>query len=368
MSVTATGGARRSYAVGPDCGVSLVRDSEASPLMNAMEELFAPFETQGAAARTVLEIAEGIPALGEPGFRAGRVRVRPSAIDVSGARFDYRFEAGDPTSRLRLRMRPTRRRGGRARWAASVDEATSYHGLWAFMHLALLRHGCGFAHGGAVVGRDGGGRLLVGAGGSGKTSTTLALVDGGGWRYQAEDYALLDAAGRTFLSPRPLTVYHSDVRWDNPVLTRYEAELPLPRKLAWRAAAAVGRNPRHRVRFDRLFRPDQVERSPVELSEVWMIRRTTADSVLRAEEIAPADMVEHLLGASARELFALHEPMTQALAAMGPETPGVFTVEGTLSATRSLYAQALTGVRCVRITASEDASPRSIARLIDPNG
>ena len=363
----AAGDGRRSYTLGPGYGVSLLGDRR-SPFVARLEELFAPFEALEPPARTVLEIEEGIPEPDEPGIRSGRVQVHPSSIGVTGPRFDYRFETGDPACRMRFNIRPAGRRTGKGKWAPNVDHAISYHGLWTFLHVALLRHGCGFVHGGIVVDREGRSRLVAGAGGSGKTSTTLALVDAGGWRYQAEDFALLDAEGRTFLSPRPLTVYHSDVRWDNPVLTRYESGLPLPRRLAWRAAAALGRNPRHRVRFDRLLGPDQVERGPGKLAEAWMIRRTTAEGVLSAEEIAPAEMVEHLLGASARELFALHEPLTQAHAAMGPETPPAFSLEGTLSATRSLYARGLDGVRCVRVTAAVNVSPRDIARLIDPNG
>ncbi len=309
----------------------------------------------------------------DDGFRGGRVLTRPSGIGADTDRFAWELALDGAVATLSLHAHPpkravtpralVRRAVGRHR-RDGVAEALSYHGFWAFLHLALLRHDRAFLHGGCLVDAAGVSHVVAGAGGSGKTSTTLGLVEKYRWRYQAEDYALLEADGTTHLSPRPLTVYHSDVRWGNPLLAGYEEALPPLEKLRWHALARAGRNPRHRVRFDRLFDASQVAFEGAPIGSASFIRRTTTSGTLDIRDVDRSTMAEHLLGASMRELFALYEPLCQALGALGPEISDDFRIEHLFAATRAVYLRALERARCVLITASHDVPPARIADVI----
>lgn len=61
-------------------------------------------------------------------------------------------------------------------------------------HWALADIGLAFAHA-AVVGTEGGGVLLAGRGGAGKSTTAMVCVDAG-WEYVSDDYCVLDPTGQ----------------------------------------------------------------------------------------------------------------------------------------------------------------------------
>ncbi len=61
------------------------------------------------------------------------------------------------------------------------------------LHWALADQGCVLAHAAAVGGPDGA-VLLVGAGGSGKSTSALACIEAG-WSYVSDDYCVLDTIG-----------------------------------------------------------------------------------------------------------------------------------------------------------------------------
>jgi hypothetical protein len=367
---------RKHYALCDDLGVSVTTTSHNSLLARGLSAVLDPFEVDERASRTLLEVAEWKPEPGH-GFLAGRVHVTGSSVQVDAGQFGFELRLGERVPALLCRAAPPlpsvapkaiRDRVIRGERTGGMRQALSYHGFWSILHLALLRFGRGFAHAGCLVDRSGSSHLITGAGGSGKTSTTLSLVERYGWRYQSEDFALLGLDGHSYLSPRPLTVYYSDVRWGSAVLTAYEASLPLIEGLLWHMAARLNRNPQRRVRFDRLFEPGQVAREPATLRSVHFIRRTTEVGVLEVEEITTPSMADHVLAASMRELFSLYEPMLQVQAALGPNTPETLRFESVFSATRSLYLDAFRGTECNLITASKEISPPRIAESIDGYG
>ncbi len=87
-------------------------------------------------------------------------------------------------------------------WAPSPERMLSWDWaspLRAILHWWLGRHGVLQVHGGAV-GTDDGGVIIVGRGGSGKSTTTLACL-AGGLRYAGDDYVAMQ--------PRPEPRIHS---------------------------------------------------------------------------------------------------------------------------------------------------------------
>ncbi len=85
-------------------------------------------------------------------------------------------------------------------WCVKVDDAPLP--FWEvgspfrfLLHDHFAHHGLQFVHG-AAVGDSAGALLIVGAGGSGKSSTALACA-ASGMRYLGDDYCLVDCASRT---------------------------------------------------------------------------------------------------------------------------------------------------------------------------
>lgn len=83
------------------------------------------------------------------------------------------------------------------------------------LHWALIDHGLQLAHG-AAVGRAGDGVLLTARGGSGKSTTAIALARAG-WDYVADDYCLLSTTG----PPRAHRVYRV-AKADPSTLARFD--------------------------------------------------------------------------------------------------------------------------------------------------
>lgn len=83
------------------------------------------------------------------------------------------------------------------------------------VHWALADHGLQLAHG-AAVGRSGDGVFLTARGGSGKSTTALALARAG-WDYVADDYCLLATTG----APRAHRIYRV-AKADPTTLARFD--------------------------------------------------------------------------------------------------------------------------------------------------
>jgi predicted O-methyltransferase YrrM len=169
--------------------------------------------------------------------------------------------------------------------------------LRAALHQWAATRGRHFVHAGAV-GADGGGVLLAGASGSGKSTTALACVDAG-LEYAGDDYVILTTDG----APRAHCVY-TTAKLDSGALER------LPRL----AAAVVDhrRGTENKAVLDiHAYRPEVVRSSlPVDgivvpvvgRSERLRVRRASAAEALRA--LAPTTLLQ-LPGAAQERMRAM---------------------------------------------------------------
>jgi hypothetical protein len=111
-----------------------------------------------------------------------------------------------------------------------IENFFSYSALWSLLHVALCHKNHAFVHSSSVS-MDDEACLIIGTGGSGKTSTTIALVEEYGYRYQSEDFSIIDQKGYSSFSPRPLTIYSSDVERGSQTLKKYTENFNLRKKI-----------------------------------------------------------------------------------------------------------------------------------------
>lgn len=354
-------------------GIAVRLKTKSSRLGRALEEAFRPLN-RTESCKNLIQISDSSArsGLNEPFFRGGSVETSCSLTRFQERKFSAEFYYAPDSIDLSLTMKYkslstkigdlVRRLIKGAFWAEDYEAALSYQGLWGLLSLALIHYDHAFLHAGSVVSPDNRSVVLIGAGGSGKTSSTLSLVEQYGYRYQAEDFAIVSKQGRTYLSPRPLSIYASDIAWGNRLLGAYKARFSDWEKVVWGANVLRGRNPMKRAPIADVFSDEQMV-SAAELKAAFFIRRSMGDD-FATENISPEFLTEYAIGASMREMRGMYEPIMQAKAALGIDAPLAFNIEKVMTRIREVYQEAFRGVSCTLITAPPSATPSDIAARV----
>jgi hypothetical protein len=133
---------------------------------------------------------------------------------------------------------------------------TLIYGLWHWlMQVVLLQGDASFIHASCVE-KDGQALLLPAWGGVGKTSLMYQMVVFGGWRFLADDLAILARDGAVYLNPDPIAVYPYNLLGLPKVREQVMRRQSALGRLQWqvgeilRGPSGVGRrmSPRHVVR------------------------------------------------------------------------------------------------------------------------
>ncbi len=215
---------------------------------------------------------------------------------------DLRFRWGGPGLPQGLRRHSHK---ALARWGYRVDfgptvEAAAQGNRWALpmVHHMMVhplirwsasRHGAVLLHAAAVVRKDRS-LLIVGEGGSGKTTTSALLLSqaDGGWQPHADDYVFLRSDGTSLCYPTRSHLYQNLLAWIPSVGDRLTSSERFRLRVLW--AIRTGSQDRLkwpvRVGTDRLW-PGQPVATRAQTGAVVLLRRTDASgTTLRRVEPA----------------------------------------------------------------------------------
>jgi hypothetical protein len=209
----------------------------------------------------------------------------------------------------------------------------TYRVFWGLMHFVLSRQRAAFLHA-AVADRDGEGIAFVGTGGCGKTSLLFSLLEDSRLRYLAEDFGVVDRAGRTWSSNKSVSIYASDTR--TPALAEHVRRALTPRqKILWARRRQRG-NPRIKALPADIL-GDRIAPS-AELGRVFYLVRT-GQSALEIAPVTPAALAERAALAAGRELRTWMETL-QMIAANDVIDSAFPTPGEAAEALRALYTEA----------------------------
>jgi hypothetical protein len=231
--------------------------------------------------------------------------------------------------------------------------------LWYVMHLALWKLGASFAHGAAWA-RGGGGAVLLGSGGCGKTSSLLTIRSRDWGQYLAEDFVIVDEDGRVHPSPKTVTLYRSDLEATGSI-----APAGPMRKLA--AAASLGivaANPKFKVLPAAAF--GELAPSAVPIRHAVFVART-GEVAPRIEAIPAQELSRRAALASMRELKPLSE-LLQMIVANAPRESSYPSPDAHAAAVQARYARALGQAATHLLWAPERFPPGELVDFMAAHG
>lgn len=150
----------------------------------------------------------------------------------------------------------------------------------------LLAFDATLVHAGAVAAPDGRGVLLMGTGGVGKSTSTLSLVVERGWKYIADDLAVI-AGGDVIRHPKRLQVYAYNADLVPGLSEPLLDGRPRVDQAVWKVRRRLlgSKQARRRVAADRLAGPDRVADSAPLRAAFFLTTARDADDVV----VRPSD-------------------------------------------------------------------------------
>ncbi len=179
-----------------------------------------------------------------------------------------------------------------------------------------------FVHGSALAAPDGGGVVVGGTGGVGKTSLSLELARGSGYRFLADDMVGVDAHGVVHLNASWPKIYAYNVAGDPELERRLLDGRSALDRLHWIARRGTPARVRRAIDPRALYGP-VAESAP--LRRVYLVFRT-GDPDLRVDAIGPdgaAALSARILDAEHAELgrHATWTSVNRTIASRPPLTP-----------------------------------------------
>lgn len=228
---------------------------------------------------------------------------------------------------------------------AVVAKNVMYELVDPLVWLALLRRSATFVHAGAVVAPGGGGVLLMGTGGVGKTTTVLDLALRRGWRYLGDDLVVLGADGLARY-PKNLQVYSYNTALVPGLERRLLAGRSWPDRLAWRLRGRLlgPASVRRRVTASTLLGADAVADDAPLAAALTL----TAAPASRDVQIRPVDPLTVARQASSvlSDEFWDFVRFVNATATLSPGAPTVGELQAVVT---GVLARALEGHPCYEV-------------------
>ena len=100
------------------------------------------------------------------------------------------------------------------------NEILSYSLFWYVLHLKLLQKGKAFLHAG-IFSSNNKASIIAGTGGCGKTSTLFKILEDKSTKYISEDFGIIDIESYSHYSPKPVSIYASDMEFGQKILHDY---------------------------------------------------------------------------------------------------------------------------------------------------
>lgn len=347
-----------------------------NPLRGIIASLLQGTNLEGTADVSIVFPSQLHPPSGPECVRAGATVIAPSLVytKARGVNLSLCLQGQRPTlslqkdlhrtrCRVRSRLKTLRQHGSldahdlELRWTL-----LSYHLFWSVFQLLLLNQGYSFVHSSMAVKHTGDGIMLCSAGGGGKTTAALALVQKHGYGYLADDLGIINSTGLAWQSPRPMTVYASDLqRLPKEFESRFLRWMPKFERHLWRLTVARGCNPRRQIAASELLGAKQCV-LPVRITDAFFLIRCSSKQV-EVREASHKDFADRALNASMRELYLLHE-VCQQVAAVAPQLMPTLCYDYIREQTRTIYVKALEGVRLYWLEMPFHADPRAVADSI----
>lgn len=237
----------------------------------------------------------------------------------------------------------------------------TYRVFWGLMHFVLSRRRAAFLHAG-IASADGEGVAFVGTGGCGKTSLLFSLLEDPRQRYLAEDFGIVDSAGRSWSSHKCISIYASDTRI--PLLASHVRRALTPRqRILWERRRRRG-NPRVKALPADVL-GDRIAAS-AELGRVFYLIRT-AQSAVEISPLTPAALAERATRVACRELRTWLE--TLQMIAANDVIDSVFpTPEEAAEQLRALYTEAFSRAESHLVRVPRLCPPADLLQALRQDG
>lgn len=244
-------------------------------------------------------------------------------------------------------------------WHRAFAKSFVYNRLEPLLQVELLRRDATFIHAGAVA-IDGDGIVFTGAGGSGKTSTTSALLRShDDTKFLSDDLAILDAGGSVYSYPKTAVVYpynigESGIREDE-ILTG-----PLDR-FHWniRQKRHGQKGVRRRVKPERLYSGQVPDRAEFVLDTAVFLVREHRDSITH-ETVSATELAERSTSVIVDELGWLSDYKSTVHAA----DPSTQSLSELLVDIETTYERAFEGTNGFVLSVPFDATPSDLSEYV----
>lgn len=233
----------------------------------------------------------------------------------------------------------------------------SYSLFWYIIQNLLLQKRCSFIHAG-ILSRDEQAMAFMGTGGSGKTSIMFHLLDNLGYSYMAEDFGIISNRGRTFSSPKTLSIYDSDIQSGADILQNTNDTLTFSEKIRWVISKYVFKqNPMKKIPVSSFFAEDKLG-GTCNLSKAFYILRTNCKAA-EIHEISREELADRLVNVTLREMKKFIE-LLNLINANTPAGYPFLTVDQFVNKTKEVYKKAFEEVDLLLLELPFKASPTKV--------
>lgn len=238
-----------------------------------------------------------------------------------------------------------------------------YRHLIPWVQHILVRRGATLVHAAAVRSKAGGGLLVAGWGGSGKTSGTAALYFGRSeqWSFLSDDLAIVDSDGRAYRSPIPLNVFPYSTSTFPPLHDRVVRGMGFWDRLQWAVRGRVMGRAGVARRIPAPIDPSPAVGTKVELA--LHLNRGPVDEPRASHWDAAsfARMCRTVLHFELRGAV----PVYAAASALVPATDAIPAIDRLVEEAEKVLAMGLRTTSCRVLTVPEDAGPRELGTWLE---
>jgi hypothetical protein len=353
----------------------------AETLPETLKEFFSAFPATGERGRIRLQFAAAGGTRdrknGDRAYPINRATVRPGALELTDSaspigyalsqtpdgQLEAQIDLGDQSriSSLRQRLRLLRPFNplyydADQRSLGIVDVLLHY-----IMQVLLSAEGASYVHASCVE-RDGQAVLFPAWGGVGKTSLLYRLVLREGYRFLADDMAILGQDGTVFMNPTRIAVYPYNLAGMPDVYARLMAAQSLGSRLHWHAFARLrgADGTARRVSPATLFGGDRIARQG-RLARIFYLLRST-DHDFSVEDVDSGELADRATSVLLAEIRQFRYDL-QAWKSV-PEFQMLPYVWEIAERTRATLQKAFATVAPRQILIPKDAGPAAIGDFV----